>query len=118
MIIIEPHNIISREVTKDDIARIKEDAPQMFNLIYSPKYIVDPKRIKTGLALGHSQITKDDPLRFFVMRDGSVCTVKFSLIHNDSIIHAPEQKLSGQASQMFQHEIEHMEGKNIYENTR
>jgi len=66
--LIPPHDVVSRVVTKEDIERIHKDSPLMTVLCNE-----DTGYNKTGgFVVAHSQITKDDPLRFFVLRDGKV----------------------------------------------
>lgn len=62
--IVEPHKINSRDVTEADLPRVIEDSHIMYQICYA----------KCGLYMGaiavaHPQITKDDPLRFFVTYD-------------------------------------------------
>lgn len=59
--IIEPHKIKSREVIDADITRILEDAESM------KKYVGGH-----CVALAHSQIENNDPLRFFVTQSGEL----------------------------------------------
>jgi peptide deformylase len=151
MIIIEPHNIKSRTVNKSDIPRVKEDAQKMLDLLFDPKYEKQPERLKIGLALAHCQATNKDPLKFFVMRDGTVivnpeiidhtnttvdskegclsypdkddiivqrwnkCIVSFDIIYKDIFIHMNEQSIKGITSKIYQHELQHMNGSNIYQ---
>jgi len=60
---IAPHRVISREVTEGDLLRVKLDAKEMYTL-YSPQ--------SSFLALSHCQVTDKDPLRFFILSDGTV----------------------------------------------
>lgn len=53
-----PHNIVSRDVTNQDIDRVIEDAQKMFKVVKG-----------TCIALAHSQIDDKNPLRFFVTAD-------------------------------------------------
>jgi len=59
--IINPHKIISRDVTVHDIDKVFEDAKKMYEMIgtkignYSGFY-----------AIAHQQITDQDPMRFFL----------------------------------------------------
>lgn len=59
--IIEPHKIKSREVIDADIKRVIEDAEGM------AKYIGGH-----CVALAHSQVENNDPLRFFIFQNGQV----------------------------------------------
>lgn len=65
--LIEPHDVISRKVTGKDVKRVMKDAIAMVGFCNSGNGIY-PR----GYAVAHSQITKDDPLRFFVKRSGQV----------------------------------------------
>jgi len=150
MFIIQNHHVKSREVTPEDIERVKTDAKIMHELLFKPEYQVKPERIKLGLAIVHSQITDIDPLRFFVMRDGTViinpridkhtrttvdssegcltfpdkqdiivqrwnkCMVSFQIIYQDKLLVHTAQNVESVGAKIFQHEIEHMDGVNIY----
>lgn len=59
--IIKPHRVKSREVKEEDIPRVIYDANEMFKHV-SGKCV----------ALAHSQITDQDPLRFFVNKEGEI----------------------------------------------
>lgn len=66
--LIPPHEVVSRNVNVDDLGRLQQDSPLMQALC-----LADTGYYRNGgLAVAHSQITKDDPLRFFVTRDGVV----------------------------------------------
>jgi len=66
LIIIEKHKVSSREVDLEkDLDRIMEDGAIMFDLVTKPIGIWS-----SSYALAHSQVTKKDPLRFFVTKDG------------------------------------------------
>jgi peptide deformylase len=65
--IIPPHDVKSRECLDTDIDRIKKDAELMVSLLQGKIGIWTG-----GFALAHSQITKDDPLRFFVRNTGEI----------------------------------------------
>lgn len=68
MIKLEPaHTIKSRDVVESDIERIVKDAPIMRAICNMPSGIYSH-----GFAVAHSQVTKEDPLRFFVTKEGLV----------------------------------------------
>lgn len=152
MIIIKSHNTKSRNVHHKDINRIKNDSTEMLKLLLNPRWEIQPNnRTKKGLSIVHCQITNKDPLRFFVLRDGTVILnpcihkhtkttidslegclsfpenggiivqrwnkiqVTFDIIYKDILI-PQRDNLNGQTARIFQHEIDHMDGKNIYEN--
>lgn len=60
---IPPHDVKSREVNQEDVDRMVEDGQLMYELCLAPVGMY-----KSAYAIAHSQITKDDPLRFFVTR--------------------------------------------------
>jgi len=60
--IVEPHKIISREVTPTDVERVYYDAKEMYKLIGTKI-----GRYENFYSIAHCQITKDDPLRFFLL---------------------------------------------------
>ena len=61
---IKPHRIKSRLVTPDDYERMLKDAHILYNLCHT-KYGL----YNGALAVAHCQITKVDPLAFFVTQD-------------------------------------------------
>lgn len=77
---VEPHTLISREVTKKDIKQVLNEAQELFDLCFVPHGIY-----KRALALAHPQIENKDPLRFFV-------TQKQWLIINPEIVRQTEFK--------------------------
>jgi peptide deformylase len=66
MEVIAPHTVVSREVTADDLQRVVDDAQEMMN-ICTILLSEEERKFKEILALAHSQVTKDDPLRFFIV---------------------------------------------------
>jgi peptide deformylase len=165
MDIIEPHHQISRDVTEDDIPRVLSEAEQMLDLVAE---LVADRVFANIFALAHSQVEKDDPLRFFVLNpahpyikdnwnlaehgflvlnpsitrhtkttveraEGCVtfsgrtaaiierwnkCEVEFRpVLSADSVLAAApiHLSLSSLMAQVFQHEIDHMEAKYVYE---
>ena len=65
--LIPPHQVKSREVldTKTDLKRIEEDGYKMFKSLTMAQGVW---RLG-GYAIAHSQVTDQDPLRFFVMKN-------------------------------------------------
>lgn len=74
--IIKPHNTKSREVKDEDMERVLADAKLMIDYCQNP-----PKEFKVIVALGHSQITKKDPLKFFVTSEGKIIINPVILLH-------------------------------------
>lgn len=139
----DPHNVKSREVTKDDTDRVKQEAEVLRKLCFMP---VGIKR--GGLAIAHQQITNKDPLRFFVTQTGNIIVnpvitrhTKYTIDSTEGCLTFPENEdtvverynkceveyedidnlgvkikeyLSGVKSKIFQHEIDHFECKYIY----
>lgn len=58
---VESHDKVSREVTKEDIPRVVDEAKVLYNLCFTVN-----KGYQGGYALAHPQIDDKDPLRFFV----------------------------------------------------
>ena len=65
--LIEPHTVVSREVAEKDIPRVTEDAKTLYNLCFTQF-----DNYAGALAMAHPQITKDDPLRFFVLANKEI----------------------------------------------
>jgi len=64
---IAVHEEKSREVKEGDIERMMEDAQDMYELCFMGNGVHEE-----GFAVAHPQIEKNDPLRFFVHRDGYI----------------------------------------------
>ena len=147
--IIEPHTVLPREVTEEDIPRIIHDASRMMAACY-----VNHGKFGGALAVAHTQITKENPLKFFVTKDGLIVvnpeivnhtktpiknlegsisfpnkgikqverynkvTVKFAALVNidgePKFEHGTEN-ITRTASKVFQHAIDNLNGKYIYE---
>jgi len=60
-LIVEPHKLISKEVRKDDVAKV---TTEYFTMLRYCKY--PPKQFKIILAIAHPQIVDKNPLRFFI----------------------------------------------------
>lgn len=66
--LIPVHSVVSRNVDEHDLGRVRKDSPLMMELCRA-----NTGYNKTGgFAVAHPQITSEDPLRFFVLRDGKV----------------------------------------------
>ncbi len=125
---------ISRKVTVSD--DISELIKEMVYLCYLPI-----GRYSGGLAVAHCQVDNQDPMRFFVTkeevyvnpkilekinkvktREGclSFSTRAEKKLHRYNIIvvqHGLDEKIEtieGKLAHVFQHEIEHFQGKDIY----
>jgi len=139
-LVIPPHKVKSREVTNADIDRVIADAQKMFEIAKG-----------TCVALAHSQIESNDPLRFFVtnsnmiiinpvitrhtktfMKSEEGCrTFKaraqiivqrhyriefdFQVIDMHKLSKIQKEKTKGLNAFIVQHEIDHMNGKCIYD---
>ena len=153
---VEPHKIVTRKVVDKDIKRVVHDSKVMQEMC-----LVGRADYTTAFAIAHPQITKDDPLRFFVKIDGQVIVNPVITNHTNQIIERKEGcmsfpgepmkvverynkitvnyqkifhtekeglpisepeltevmelKLSGTESEVFQHELSHLNGHNMYE---
>lgn len=99
MEIISPHHARSREITDADIERVASETQEMLRLVNEPIGMYP-----AGYALAHSQITDEDPLRFFVtnpnyeqIRSGNIPTVIINPViinHTNQVIDKDEGCLS------------------------
>ena len=64
---VEPHNKVSRWVTKEDLPRVIKDATDIIMLCSLPR-----GHQRSAYAIAHCQIDDVDPLRFFAMPNGAV----------------------------------------------
>lgn len=87
--IVDPHGVSSREVVEADFPRVLSHAQQMLDLCKKPR-----GKCNGALALAHSQVEKEDPLRFFVTADGFVCVNPVITNHTRHKVHRKEQCLS------------------------
>jgi peptide deformylase len=154
--IVKPHRLFSRPVEEKDINRVYEDAKTIYK-IFGKKIGM----YNTFLAIAHPQITKDDPLRFFVVNpklkiaeglpeaviinpeiirhtnntvdseEGCLsfptnpptivqrwnkCEVRFKVLTPDKQISDwHEMNLSGMMAKVWQHEMDHLDARYIYE---
>lgn len=165
--IISAHKVKSREVDiKKDLKRVLKDAEKMMPFLEHGAGVW-----QSGHAIAHSQITKDDPLRFFLLRDGRIiinpkivrhtqvkqqkkdacltfygekdangnwrvthpvvmvprwtkCEVEFGIVRYQDAekkkgpyVDFLTENVGGKVAQVFQHEIDHMDGIYIYDHT-
>lgn len=87
--IIESHDKVSREVTKEDIPRVMEEAKILFNLCFT---VIG--RYQGGFALAHPQIDDKDPLRFFVTYDEKIIINPVMTRHTRHFVDSKEGCLS------------------------
>lgn len=66
-LLVPPHNGKSREVGEAELTRVVKDAHILFQLCYTKIGVFNG-----GKAIAHSQITTEDPLRFFVTKDEEI----------------------------------------------
>lgn len=145
---VKPHTKVARDVTKEDIVAVMQDAHILYNLCYS-QHGYHPG----AYAVAHPQINDKDPLRFFVTRDKEIIINPVIIRHTNHTIDSEEGclsfpykgtavvqrwnkcevecqtldaegedltekvvlKLSGLMSKIFQHEIDHFDGKMIFD---
>lgn len=86
---IPPHNIKSREVVDADIERVMKDGQKMLEMC-----IVGNGVYATASAIAHTQLTKDDPLRFFVFADGMIVINPVILSHTQAFVDRNEGCMS------------------------
>lgn len=147
--LVPPHSTKSRIVLDKDIERVLTDAPVMRAICTVPHGIY-----REGFAVAHSQVEENDPLRFFVLKDGTVIINPVITRHSSSFYVKKEGCLSfpkniltttsrwykcevafytytvdktlserhtrsvkGLEAQIWQHEIDHMNGIYIYDPT-
>jgi peptide deformylase len=143
--IIDPHKKISKEVTISDISKVMLVANDMLDFCRNPKenfkrilaiahcqielenplrffvtetgeIIINPKIIR------HTNTTVDSQegcLSFpgepsITVQRWNRCEVGYQIIENNKFLYVAEG-INGQRSKMFQHEIDHFNGKYIYE---
>lgn len=67
--ILERHpDIVSRDVTEADLARVIADAKDLHRICFEPL----GKFPNGALAMAHVQIEQSDPMRFFVLKNGEI----------------------------------------------
>ena len=64
---VAPHDVVSREVTQEDVGRLIKEAEIMHKLCFTPR-----GKYPSALAIAHPQIDDQDPLRFFVTLTGEM----------------------------------------------
>ena len=143
--IIDPHKNVSREVKEADIQRVEKIALEMIEFCKNPqgnfREILalahqqvekkDPLRffvtefneiIINPVITRHTEVTidsKEGCVSFpnesmITVQRWNKCEVKYQKIENSKLISC-EEKLNGQRAKMFQHEIDHLDAKYIYE---
>ena len=85
MKIIAPHNIESLEVIDCDYNRVIRNARKMVDLCF-----VKTSFYNGAHSISHCEVTKIDPLKFFVMRDGFVIVNPVIIKHSRKIIKSEE----------------------------
>lgn len=144
---VQPHKIVSRDVTIKDLETLNRDAKIMIDLCAKP-HGLHP----SAIAIAHSQINDSDPLRFFVTSSEIIVNpriirhssyevtkkegcmsfpdrktteikrwpkmeVEFVLVHPGEEINLSDitrANLSGLQAEVFQHEMDHFDGKYIF----
>jgi len=86
---VEPHEKVSREVTKEDIPRVVEEAKIMYNLCFTVN-----GRFQGGYAIAHPQIDDKDPLRFFVTHKKEIIINPKMIRHTNHPVDSKEGCLS------------------------
>lgn len=144
--LIKPHDVVSRDVKEEDLGRVMIDAHLMYQICFARC-----GRYNGAIAVAHSQITNEDPLRFFVTYDKKVIINPVIINHTKTTVDSEEgcitfmfeppkivqrynkitveyqtlnpdgtlsdvitEGFSGKESKMYQHELEHLDGKYIY----
>jgi peptide deformylase len=143
--LVKPHTVISRVVDESDMPRVMEDAHIMYNICYTQCGLYPG-----AVAVAHAQITKKDPLRFFVTMNKEIiinprilrhssttmdnvegcvtfsqvkmipvprwykCEVEYETIDSEGKIIEIQKSIKGREAFMYQHEINHCDGINIY----
>jgi peptide deformylase len=79
--IIEPHKILSREVTGDEVDRIYKDSEAIFPLLNKKHGLYN-----SATAIAHMQVTTDDPIRFFVLNPAFFADIAEIVIINPEIV--------------------------------
>jgi len=139
--IINPHHTPSREVTEKDYKRVAKAAPQMVELCRTTGYALahaqvedkDPLRFfvtNEGEIVMNPKITRhlktsdqflEGCLSFpgvphTVVERYRKCEVSGLSLNADTLEAEPfNSSLSGIEARVYQHEIDHMDGKNIYD---
>lgn len=134
---------VSREVEEKDMERMLTDAPEMVMLCHRPCGF----HTNGAKTLAHCQVDQEDPLRFFVLDDGTIIynpiihesqklvnsdegcmsfahktTLRRVQRHRELLVSyksIPEgehdkEYIERELAFIFQHEIDHMDGKHIW----
>ena len=143
---IKPHKKVSQKVRSIHFQKIKDESKKMVALCREPR-----GRYAYALALAHCQVESENPLRFFVIREGITvinpvmvnhtkvpvdseeacmsfpekapvtvkrshkCTVEYSLLGVSTITGVQTKGFSGKPAKMFQHMIDLLDAKTIYD---
>lgn len=83
--IIPNHHVKSRNVKESDIERVLEDAHILYNICYTQCGLYGGAK-----AMAHCQITKDDPLRFFVTADKKIIINPVIVNHTKTTVDSKE----------------------------
>jgi peptide deformylase len=147
---VEPHKKVSREMEPQDLKVVVEASGRMKEICNRPRGLY-----LNAFALAHAQVEADDPLRFFVRKDGELIINPEIIKHSKTTVDSKEacmsypdrkpavvqrwnvcevtfmryaagddgvkrltrygEKFSGRQAFIIQHEIDHMDGKYIYD---
>lgn len=80
----------SREVTEADVERVLKDSYDIYLLCYVPRGV----HANGAHAIAHCQVTDDDPLRFFVSREGAIFINPEIVKHTKKLDMKPEGCMS------------------------
>jgi len=86
---VEPHEKVSREVTKEDLMKVVDEAKVMYNLCFTLS-----GNFMGGYAVAHSQIDDKDPLRFFVTHKKEIIINPKMIRHTNHPVDSREGCLS------------------------
>lgn len=148
---IAPHNKVARDVTEKDLKKVFEVGQGMHEACRKPHGVHTG-----GMAIAHPQVESEDPMRFFVTRDGD-CIInpvitrhtkykrikpegclsfpmwreagverfykievtfqtfdEVQLMASKYVVRERTAKLKGFEAQVWQHEIDHLDGINVW----
>ena len=86
---VAPHSLPGRVVTAEDVGRVVEEAAMMHRLCLSPAGMYP-----SALALAHTQVEKDEPLRFFVTVAGEIIVNPYIVNHSGTTVDNKEGCMS------------------------
>lgn len=84
MKIIQPHQNLSRKVEEKGIDLVYKDSAEMIKYCFTPKGFM-----KGAFAIAHSQVS-NDPLAFFVTKEGNICCNPKIVNHTNSMVDGEE----------------------------